>query len=206
MWFLAQEMRPSTRARRELLGVQPHAPHDLLHDALLVVLVVDGEGAREALVADFQRFDVAAQNAHAERVESGDQRLGQRRVAQQPVDALGHLAGGLVGEGDGQNRVGRDAFFLDQPGDAAGDDAGLARAGAGQDEQRALGGFDGGALFGIQIGEERLQGVGPVPSRRKWFLTLVYRLDACPAALSLQEPRLRRADSQSLVSEKWLRR
>ena len=70
-----------------------------------------------------------------------------------------HLAGGLVGKRDGQNRVRRDALFLDEPRDAAGDDAGLARAGAGQDEQRALGRFNGGALFGIQIGDERLHGV-----------------------------------------------
>ena len=56
---------------------------------------------------------------------------------------------------------GRDALFADEPGDAAGDDAGFARAGSGQDEQGALGGLDGGALFGIQIVEERLQGASP---------------------------------------------
>ena len=106
------------RARRELLGVEPHALHDLLHDALLIVLVEDRKRARQALVADLQRFDVAAQNAHAQRVEGGDQRLGERRVAQQLFDALGHLAGGLVGEGDGQDRVGRDVFLADEPGDA----------------------------------------------------------------------------------------
>ncbi len=111
--------------------------------------------------ADFQRFDVAAQNAHAERVECGDQRLGERRVAEQALDALGHLAGGLVGEGDGEDGVGSDALFLDEPGDAAGDDAGLAGAGSGEDQQRALGGFDGGALFGIQFVDERLHGVSP---------------------------------------------
>ena len=72
-------------------------------------------------------------------------------MAQQLVDALGHLGGGLVGEGHGQDRVRRDAFLVDQPRDAAGDDARLARAGAGQDEQRAIGSFDGIALFRIQI-------------------------------------------------------
>ncbi len=153
-------------ARRHLLGVEPHALHDLLDDALLVVFVENGKGAGQALVADFQRFDVAAQNAHAERVEGGDQRLGQRRVAQQPVHALGHLAGGLVGEGDGQDGVGRDVFLADEPGDAMRDDAGFARSGAGQDEQRAFGSLHRGALFGIQMFEERLQGVesgGKVP-------------------------------------------
>ena len=143
-------------ARGELLGVEAHAAHDLLDDGLLVVFVVDGEGAGQALVADLEGLDVAAQEAHAERVEGGDERLGQRGVAEQPVDALGHLAGGLVGEGDGEDGVGGDAFFADEPGDAAGDDAGFARAGAGEDEQGAFGGLDGGALFGIQIVDERL--------------------------------------------------
>ncbi len=107
---------------------------------------------------DFQSLDIAAQNAHAERMKRRNERLGKRRMAENPVDALRHLAGGLVGEGDGENGVGRDALFLNEPGDSAGDDAGLARAGAGKDEQRALGGFNSSALFGIQIGEERLHG------------------------------------------------
>jgi hypothetical protein len=38
-----------------------------------------------------------------------------------------------------------------------GDDAGFARAGASQDEQRPLGGFDGVALFGIERFKERMQ-------------------------------------------------
>ena len=83
--------------------------------------------------------------------------LASEEWSEQPVNALAHLAGGLVGEGDGQNGVGRDAFFADEPGDAAGDDAGFARAGSGQDEQGAFSGLDGGALFGIQIVDERLQ-------------------------------------------------
>jgi hypothetical protein len=41
------------------------------------------------------------------------------------------------------------------------DDAGLARSGAGQDEQGAFGSLHRGALFGIQMFEKRLQGEGP---------------------------------------------
>ena len=67
----------------------------------------------------------------------------------------------LLDGGNGQNGVRRDAFFADEPGDAAGDDAGLARAGTGKDEQWSLGGLDGGALFGIQIGELRRQEASP---------------------------------------------
>ena len=65
-------------ARRELFGIEAHTAHDLLHDRLLVVFIVDGEGAGEAVVADFESFNIAAQNAYAERVEGGDERLGER--------------------------------------------------------------------------------------------------------------------------------
>ena len=118
------------------------------------------------LIADLQHLDIAAQDAHAERVKGGDQGLGERGVAQQLIHALGHLAGGLVGEGDGQDRVGRDVLLLDEPGNAVRNHAGLARSGARQDEQRPLGGLNRGALFGIEMGEERVQGVesdGKVP-------------------------------------------
>jgi len=93
-------------------------------------------------------------------------------VAEELVDALGHFAGGLVGKGDGEDGVGGYAFFLDEPGDAAGDDAGFAGAGAGEDEERPIGGFHGGTLFRIEFFEERVHGV----SRRERFLALVYRV------------------------------
>ena len=80
-------------------------------------------------------------------------------MAEQSIDAFGHFGGGLVGEGDGEDGVGRDVFLLDEPGNAMGDDAGFARAGAGEDEQWALRGLDGGALFGIEMGEKRMQSV-----------------------------------------------
>ena len=44
---------------------------------------------------------------------------------------------------------GHHAFVLDQVRDAIGDDARLAAAGAGKDEHRAFGGFDGFALLRI---------------------------------------------------------
>ena len=96
--------------------------------------------------------------ANAERVKGRDQRLRQRGVPKQLVHALGHFSGGFVGEGDSQDRIGRDVLLADEPGNAVRDDAGFARAGAGQDEQRALGGLDRGALFGIEMSKERMQG------------------------------------------------
>ena len=64
-----------------------------------------------------------------------------------------HLAGGLVGEGDGEDVAGADAL-LQQVGDAARDDARLAAAGAGQDEQRPFDVRDGLALGGGQVGQQ----------------------------------------------------
>ena len=107
-------------------------------------------------------------------MESGDERLGQRGVAQELFNALAHLGGGLVGKRDGENRVRGYALVLNEPGDAVRDDAGFARTGAGQNKYGPFNGFDGSALFGIEIGEERMQSnvpdrIGPVtilPLRR----------------------------------------
>ena len=79
-------------------------------------------------------------------------------MAEQLVDTGGHFSGGLVGKGDGEDGVGSYAFFLDEPGDAAGNYASFAGACAGEDEQGTFSGFDCGSLFGIQIVSERVQG------------------------------------------------
>ena len=71
------------------------------------------------------------------------------RFGQKLVDALLHFAGGLVGEGDGEDVSRRDAPG-DEVGDAERDDARLAGAGAGQDQHRAVQRFDGLALLGIE--------------------------------------------------------
>ena len=65
---------------------------------------------------------------------------------EQQLDALAHLLRGLVGEGDGQQLAGARAPGLHEPGDAMGEHARLARAGAGQDQQRAVAVGHGGAL------------------------------------------------------------
>ena len=79
--------------------------------------------------------------------------LPSRRWSSAPADQFGdallHFAGGLVGEGDGEDVSGRDAL-RDEVGDAEGDDAGFARAGAGQNQNRAVQRFDGLALLGIE--------------------------------------------------------
>jgi len=82
-------------------------------------------------------------------VKGAEERLGQRRVVQQTVNALAHFAGGLVGEGNGQNGVRSDAFFTDEPGNAAVMTRVLPEPAPAKNEQWSLGGLDGGALFGI---------------------------------------------------------
>ena len=49
----------------------------------------------------------------------------------------------------------------DEVGDAAGDDARLARPGAGEDQQRSVGVQDRLALFGVEGVEELHVGLGP---------------------------------------------
>ena len=62
--------------------------------------------------------------------------IARARGPTQLVDALAHLGGGLVGERDGQDLAGPRVPGGEQVGDAAGEHAGLARAGAGDDQQR----------------------------------------------------------------------
>ena len=84
------------------------------------------------------------------------------------------------------------AALIDEVGDAVGDDARFAGAGAGQDQHRPVDRFDGLTLLGIQFVEQMLQlkslrgavfevkrpGGNPVPVCRNicGALLLVYRL------------------------------
>ncbi len=97
-------------------------------------LLGPAEDAEIVLQANLER--VAPQQAVAEGVEGGDLDVGVP-VGHELVDALFHLGGGLVREGEREDLFRAGAALGDQPGDTAGDDGGLARAGAGHDEQRA---------------------------------------------------------------------
>ena len=74
--------------------------------------------------------------------------------AEQRLDALAHLFGGLVREGDRHDLVGIDDALADEVGDAVCDDARLPGARAGEDQQRPFGVADGRLLFGIEAREE----------------------------------------------------
>ena len=118
---------------------------DRLNEALGVVGVVDREvlGVAQALPVD-------AEHAHAHGVERADPHAARAQTAHEPVEALAHLAGGLVGEGDGEDVPGHDAEVLDHVGDAVREHAGLARPRAGEDEQGPLGGEHGLTLGWVQ--------------------------------------------------------
>ena len=140
----ARERHP----RRQQLVVDLQGLEDLLDGADLVGRVVDHEVARKA---DRGRF--AAQQPGADRVEGRNPHRSGLAVEERS-DTLAHFLGGLVGEGDGEDLVEVGEPAADDVGDAIGDDTGLARAGAREDQQRAFGMEDGVALFRIEFVEE----------------------------------------------------
>src|SRR5918995_5665344 len=68
----------------------------------------------------------------------------------QLADPLLHLPGGLVGERDRKNLVGRNSVSIDQRRDTRGEYAGLARARSCQHQKRAMNVLDRLPLCGIQ--------------------------------------------------------
>ena len=118
---------------RELLGVDLLGGHDLLEQALAVVGVVDREARGHA--RGRRRRPAGSCRPVAWKVPIQN---GARPAPTCRVDALAHLAGGLVGEGEGEHGARVHAALAEQPGDARGQDAGLAAAGAGHDEDRAV--------------------------------------------------------------------
>ena len=75
-------------------------------------------------------------------------------MAQELVHTLGHLRGGLVGERDREDLVGANAALFNEIGDAVGDDAGLSRARAGQQQNGAIDGLDAFALLRVHVVEK----------------------------------------------------
>ena len=96
---------------------------------------------------------VTAQNLHADRMEGAHPRHALDDLADHLADARLHLARRLVGEGDGEDFRGPRAAEVEDVGDAGGQHAGLAGAGAGQHQHRAVQGLDRLALFGVEVGE-----------------------------------------------------
>ena len=137
------------RPGREPLVVEVQVAQHVPAQAHRVALVVDGEAARVVDVGG-----VAAQDAHAGRVERRHPHTLRHRP-NEGADAVAHLAGGLVGEGDGQDLERRQAVMVDQVGDAMGEHAGLARPRPGHHQKRSAGMGDRLVLGRVQVLQNR---------------------------------------------------
>ena len=134
-------------ARDEPLRVEALVLEDPLHEPHLVGLVVDRE-----VRAQPDPLGLAAEHAAARGVE-GEDPDPARGVAEEPLEPVAHLPRRAVRERDREDLVRLHARRGEQVGDAVGQDAGLARARAGDDEQRPLRVEDGLALGRVQVGE-----------------------------------------------------
>ena len=155
--------------------------HQPLDQAEPVVLVVDGE-----LTGEPEQLGLAPKQPRGERVERADPES-RRIAAEQPPDPVLHLAGGLVGEGDREDPIGRHAVPLDQRGDPGGEYARLARPRAGEHQHGTvhvlhrllLGGIEGvrqlgrrrvdhpvGRSSGMRIRKQAPFSVAPAPACR----------------------------------------
>ena len=137
--------RREHRARREAARIDVERPLRLAHHGHLVVAIVDGE-----VVGQPDRLAVAAQDSRADGVEGAEGQLAGAGV-EQPLDALAHLARGLVRERDREHAPRRDIPLAHEVRDAVGDHAGLPGAGAGKDEQRAARNLHGATLRLVQF-------------------------------------------------------
>ena len=136
---------------REALGVEVEVAAHVVGEADGVGLVVDGERRADA---EHRRFP--PQDPRARRVERGHPHPVRDRT-DQLGDAFLHLARGLVRERDREQPERRDALLLDEVGDAMREHTRLARAGAGDDEERPVGCRRGFALDRVQAREQLLR-------------------------------------------------
>ena len=143
------------RSGRGLPLVHVELAHRLLDQAQPVLLVVDDEAGREP-----HQARPLAQDAHAGGMEGRDEGRANSRGQDEVLHATAHLVGRLVGEGDGEYVARVHSFHAEEPGDAVGDDAGLAAARAREDEHGSLGRLHGLLLHGIERAENAFRGHG----------------------------------------------
>ena len=136
-------------ARGEFLVVYVQGLQQTLDRGELVARVEDLEQLRQPGIAM-----MGAQQAVGQAVEGADPHPAgaHRQHGGQPGE---HLLGSFVGKCNRQNAGRIDLTGLDQPGDAGGQHAGLARAGTGEDQRMLPRKGDGLELFGVEIGEQR---------------------------------------------------
>src|SRR3954469_2412693 len=133
--------------RREALRVALELLEALLYEPDLVGLVVDGEVRAVA-----EPLRLAPKNPAAGRMEGEDPEP-LPGPAEETLQAFPHLTGRLVREGDGEDLIRFRTDRVDEMGDAVGEDARLARARPGNDEQRPFRRQNRLPLSGIQVCE-----------------------------------------------------
>ena len=150
-------------ARVDALFFRQQVFEDLFDQALLLRLAVDDE---VFLVAEVLRE--LAQQPRAERVEGADHHLAAQSIAHHVLHARLHFARRLVREGHGED-VSRMNAFIHHERDARRDHARLARARAGEDEQRPVDVRRRLALLGIECARESAHDITlPATGRVTW--------------------------------------
>ncbi len=134
-------------ARDEALRIALELLEDGLRQTDLIGLVVDREVRPVAEPGRFAAKDPAARGVKREDPDRA------RDSAEHVLQPLAHLARGLVRERDREDLLGLDPVRVDQVRDAVREDARLAGARAGDDEQRPFRREDRLPLGRVQIGE-----------------------------------------------------
>ena len=130
-----------------LLGVELKRLKAAFDQGHLVLGVVDDEAGIDA-----NGLAITAQDTGADGVEGPDGQLINGAARQLP-QALLHLPGRLVGEGDRHDAVRADPTDLDEVGDAMGDNPCLAAPGPGQNQHRPTDRLNSLSLRRIEVGK-----------------------------------------------------
>ena len=120
----------------------------LFHQAQLIVRIEDRKIMFEA-----DEFGVAAQDLGADRMERAEPRHAFDHAADEFAGAVDHLARGLVGERHRQDLAGPGFARGEEMGEAGGQHARLAGAGAGQHQDGAVEREHRFALLGIEAAQ-----------------------------------------------------
>ncbi len=155
-------------ARRHAPVVEPALLQEALDHGLLVRLVVDHEALPEPHLVV-----VSAQEPRTHGMEGTRPHVPGHVRAHELLESSLELAGGLVGERDREDAIGRDPVLRQQVGDAVGDHPCLAAARAGEDQERPI---DVGRSVGLRRVEhgsrrhERARGLPrrPAPDQQRW--------------------------------------
>jgi len=113
----------------------------------------DEAGAKSNLRGIWKGCFVAPQDFRADRMERAEPRHALDDLADHGADALLHLARRLVGEGDGEDLAWPRPPGRQNVGDAGSQDAGLAGAGAGKHQHRAIECNDRLALLWVEVAQ-----------------------------------------------------